>query len=404
MLRHVNIICLFFLLLILFLCIRARWYQEGFEVMFQRIKSGMIDNDIIDSQYMRDDTKKQSAVYFYVNDQIPTETPTPCPTVATSGSGMDISQLTNILNNLMSSSTSGGTGSGTTYDPSTVAGMLQQMGINLGGGGGPIGGNTMAGVNGSMPAANAPAAAAAAGAPASVGSASVLSKTSLQYQYSFEPDSIVGNNLTNVATNNPDAVIYNMTISTTNPAVGSGAGLFDNAGAIIGSTIDRNARFLMCPDLNTTNYTNGLSISLWMFPNTPPSPDTYYMALSLGNTYTDNIYIGFKNQGLYYGINGKDGYGTNNVPSGIWTHVVWTISNTGTHMLYINGVDAGVPDTDSISYFPNYDYPLAIGYNYMGLTKNMPDYFCGYLDEIRIYNRVLSVDEVSTLYNKGDVT
>jgi type II secretory pathway pseudopilin PulG len=74
-----------------------------------------------------------------------------------------------------------------------------------------------------------------------------------------------------------------------------------------------------------------------------------------------------------------------------WTHLVVTRSGT-TMNYYVDGV---LKLTDSLTLDMN---NLA---NYIGGTCNDANYFDGYLDDVRIYNRALSADEISKLYNSA---
>lgn len=90
------------------------------------------------------------------------------------------------------------------------------------------------------------------------------------------------------------------------------------------------------------------------------------------------------------------------IPLNTWTHVVGTYQRNGTtniSKIYINGVLENTNSVDSatpIMAVPNTGN-LVIG-NSVGATNN---YFFGSLDEIKIYNRVLSASEVQNNYQTG---
>jgi len=86
---------------------------------------------------------------------------------------------------------------------------------------------------------------------------------------------------------------------------------------------------------------------------------------------------------------------TMSVISGSWYHlaVVWD-DTTNVTMVYLNGVSKGQNTslvTNSII------QPLRIG-SYDATTDG---FFNGLIDDVRIYNRVLSADEIKRLYNMG---
>ncbi|HDI52337.1 MAG TPA: LamG domain-containing protein, partial [Bacteroidetes bacterium] len=76
-----------------------------------------------------------------------------------------------------------------------------------------------------------------------------------------------------------------------------------------------------------------------------------------------------------------------------WYHVVATVDADGDMKLYLNGE---LKDTTSTPTTALLDNPLHIGWNgYSG------DYFHGLIDEVRIYNRALSAEEIAEHYRVG---
>lgn len=76
-----------------------------------------------------------------------------------------------------------------------------------------------------------------------------------------------------------------------------------------------------------------------------------------------------------------------------WTHYVGVSDrNTDTMYLYVNGSLQGQKDISSIGTVPNAD--LAIG------RRGPGNNYDGKLDDIRVYNRALSEDEINELYNQ----
>lgn len=80
-----------------------------------------------------------------------------------------------------------------------------------------------------------------------------------------------------------------------------------------------------------------------------------------------------------------------NYTTGAWTHVVYTYQS-GVNKLYMNGSLLGT-DQQNTAFSANYT-TLVLGYN------PFDNKYCGgNIDELRIYNRALSAEEVSVLYN-----
>lgn len=85
---------------------------------------------------------------------------------------------------------------------------------------------------------------------------------------------------------------------------------------------------------------------------------------------------------------------------GIWRHFIWTISNTGEWSIYINGIMVyNMLNNHIIPYFnPIYSYnflgkPYHASYNYYN------NYLNGNIDDFRIYDIVLTSNQVLQLYN-----
>lgn len=479
--KYLDGICIFILIIILILCLKLSWYKEGFDVVYQRIKSGVIENDIIDSKYMKDEKNMKTEISFYVNDQIPTPTtpPTLAPIVLTctpniitltkpvttyitpkvggtqsvqdlliqlqkmgllgnkssSGSNTDIQSIIQTLTKMgiiggssgNSPTNSGGGGGISTKDIQSIIQSLITMGYIGGGGGGNSTGSNIdmqtiiqnlinmgfisnggsSGASGGDITNNTTSTMETSiiNTEPTIPQIAPKSTTSLQYYYTFESGLINSSGkLVNMAINYPDAFVNNVTINNDVFIVGNSSGYFNNINTVVSKTLDKNAQYIACPTLNTIDYTNGLSIALWINPIKPTGLKSYYIALCLGSSYDDNIYIGYSNEALYYGMNGIDGYANGLLPSNTWTHVVWTIHPDGKHTIYVNGKSIGIPDTDTITYFSGHDYPLILGYNYAGISQNLADYYNGYLDDIRIYNRELKSTEAQALYNKTNIT
>jgi hypothetical protein len=79
-----------------------------------------------------------------------------------------------------------------------------------------------------------------------------------------------------------------------------------------------------------------------------------------------------------------------------WHHIVWT-DNNGTATIYIDGV----PDSANFSYTRSGTFTL--DRTILGADHNGNFAFSGQIDEVRMYNRVLTAGEVSSLYGSGAV-
>lgn len=85
------------------------------------------------------------------------------------------------------------------------------------------------------------------------------------------------------------------------------------------------------------------------------------------------------------------------LPSATWTHVAVTYDATNTLRFYVNG---SLVRTDTVALNTAGGNPLRIGVNAQG---NNSEFFGGLLDEVRVYNRVLSATDVTELFNSTQV-
>lgn len=159
--------------------------------------------------------------------------------------------------------------------------------------------------------------------------------------------------------------------------------------------------------LQTTavNSTNLRTLSLWV--NINQASTNTEMIASFGRTGSNNAYDWFlaswNNTSLAFGWGTTAGDFSNgaliNVPKikGEWVHLCFIISAPtvkNSHELYING------NKQTLIYSDNgYPLPAIQGNCYFGHKEfNPTHYFNGSMDQIRIFNRALTAQEVNTLY------
>lgn len=215
-------------------------------------------------------------------------------------------------------------------------------------------------------------------------------------------DTNFSTNVTNdVSNNGNNGVLLNMSTST-NPTQGivgqalSFDGVDDYINVGSGSSLD-----------NLTTFT----VSVWINPSTIPPTNTYGRIFEKPDTggSLEGLRLevrdctattcGITASRNYDGTDALTQQGTL-ITNGVWTHVVFTYDETGDRKIYyyINGVkrtsyaqqDAS---TGTIVSDANYN-------GFIGNEDASPEYsFRGNIDELRIYNKVLSNEEISYLYN-----
>lgn len=156
---------------------------------------------------------------------------------------------------------------------------------------------------------------------------------------------------------------------------------------------DGSTGYLNCGNNSSLNLTNNFSISVWINPSgfaylggivskyQSPSANSFLLRLSESAPYNK------LNFGGSAGINSNSALSANR-----WYHVV-AVDAGGTGYIYINGV---LDSSGGVSVSSSSD-SVMIGVDYLPSAR----YFKGSIDEVRIYNRVLSADEISQLYALG---
>ncbi len=179
-----------------------------------------------------------------------------------------------------------------------------------------------------------------------------------------------------------------MTYGAAYGVLGHGA-LFDGVSSAIGLGNPANL-----------NITGDLSIAMWVYPLEMAEAGSVF-AKTVGNGASDNTYdLAFFDDapmqmvyanGTYFYIDSGA-----HLPSHTWSHVVFTRGNGNAEVrFYIDGVDAGLSNDHWAAITP-----LTGGDVFIGRRGN-GNFFHGYVDEVGVWNRVLSPAEIAALYAGG---
>jgi len=172
----------------------------------------------------------------------------------------------------------------------------------------------------------------------------------------------------------------------------------------IGQALEFDGRddYVNAGDNTSLRITGSFTISAWVKTN--QNTTGLYVATKYNNT-----------NGYFLGITGTAPAGrmfggvttagtitrrfTNTVlTKGQWYHIVTTYSTAGTENMYVNsvldnGTQEGTPPTS---------VPSTSGINFeVGSNNGGASKWNGLIDEVRVYNRALSADEIQKLYNAG---
>lgn len=160
------------------------------------------------------------------------------------------------------------------------------------------------------------------------------------------------------------------------------------------------------------NLSLPVSLSFWYFIEQENIGEFLPIFFTDDNNGNTGNYYGFfsfiQNRKFWFGYGDGSGPNINDrrgvfsdslVISGKWANIIGTIDINKNIKIYINGVDAkGTRNGDSgLSAVHNPNYPIRIGLR----SRYGPTYFKGKLDEIYLWNRVLTSDEIQTIVNNG---
>jgi hypothetical protein len=165
-----------------------------------------------------------------------------------------------------------------------------------------------------------------------------------------------------------------------------------------------SGNYISVPYSNTIGVQQEITVSFWVYFNggscgpriiqSPPWGQCggYTISTSSTSNLSRYFYTSFGNCTV-----GVTSPSSPTLPGLSWHHVVWTASGlSGISKMYFDGV---LVDTDiTSSFFTSINYfnrPITIG----NVDPNSCDWFGGYLDEISIWNRNLTAQEITNLYN-----
>lgn len=195
------------------------------------------------------------------------------------------------------------------------------------------------------------------------------------------------------------------TLGTSN-AVSSAAGLSFSAGKINQAVAYNGTAYFTAPNASPWNICSNLTVMVWVKWNAPASPG---WAAIMGNTkgascntdpswmfIQDNAAKSARVNLTTSGIAGCYLISTGSPLDGNWHHLAFTYNSTGTLRFYIDGVE------DS-------NRTCAIGGGVCSATEDLRigGTSCtgslgsgGLLDEVAVFNTILTATEISTIYNR----
>lgn len=197
--------------------------------------------------------------------------------------------------------------------------------------------------------------------------------------YSFDTNTVSGTTLNNVVSGSYSATL------------GSGLGL-DISSVVVrngsGSLIARSGGGLVVSSVALTSIT-AYSMSIWIYINKDSGKNGRVIEIN-PSTNDRTLYLLANKLIMFFSPSTTALYP---FPYERWTHVGYTYDGT-TSKIYINGFLDTTNTTGT--FIPSNNFQLNIACKTLGSTN---DYFDGYLDDFKLFNKTLSADEMYKVYN-----
>ena len=174
---------------------------------------------------------------------------------------------------------------------------------------------------------------------------------------------------------------------------------FDGTNA--GNVSMGNASFLSTILHSTGSSTNSYSFSAWINPSSAKG-SVVYAGNDNSNSYSN---IGTSGDSVRRWLRGSGGADSSsgNVVQGMWSHLVLSVTPTGSKT-YLNGVElTALSETVNYSSI-NSANRFTIGILDRSNSGSDADFYSGLIDDVQVYTGSLSGAEVSTLFNTPGIT
>jgi len=197
--------------------------------------------------------------------------------------------------------------------------------------------------------------------------------------WTMAQDSLKGSLLADKTPYENDGTIYGATFTTDRKGKANSAMSFDG-------TND----YIDCGNDDSLNITDEITISAWAKYETISGWDIIFERIKSTHIYNLFMYDydGYVRIASNFGLTKT---GNTQLYPNKWYHLTVTVDSNNFQKLYVNGVLDGTYSSITIS--------DTSGVNaYIGARLGLEAYFNGSIDDVRIYNRALSAEEIKLLY------
>lgn len=167
-----------------------------------------------------------------------------------------------------------------------------------------------------------------------------------------------------------------------------------------------SSQFFSTEDNTILSITGDLTVGAWIKPESTTS-DTQFDITGKWDGDNESYLLAQYGDEVRFYLDSASNYvetSSANLSAGKWYHVAGVFSQSGkSAKIYINGVEQATTTTGTIpSSIGNDEGYFAIGAEDSTAPPNPTNFYDGLIDEVRLYNRALSSDEIHELYSYAD--
>ena len=145
------------------------------------------------------------------------------------------------------------------------------------------------------------------------------------------------------------------------------------------------------------------TVSAWAYPDTTTKGAIFAFNKTGNNAENLNLLFYAKDgstKKFYHHGSGDNSYtgSTNTFEPGQWHHIVMVVDSSGNGKLFVNGEQEATWSSGTNTSVNKF----SIGQEYDGTGSTASDFFDGKIDEVAVWNVVLSAADVTALYNSGN--
>ncbi|MFK8026611.1 MAG: LamG-like jellyroll fold domain-containing protein [Gammaproteobacteria bacterium] len=152
------------------------------------------------------------------------------------------------------------------------------------------------------------------------------------------------------------------------------------------------------PHNDALSFTNGLTMSAWVQNTSSSISGTYRIISKETNGSNDSYWLALSGGVLYMGIGGQFFSAPTSFVPDQWYHIVGTYDKEAAEVnIYVNGIR--ILNQSIFATLNSNNAAVIIGSNWEGYK-----WWEGYLDDIRLFDRALTEENISALASRDDVT